>query len=124
MVDADSGKTVGEVANLSGVHGIAIAADLGRGFISNGRASTVTIFDLKTPGHARRGQGRPARTPTPSSTTPRPRVFAFNGRSKNATVLDAKTGKVVGTIALGGKPEFATSDPPARCSSTSRTSAR
>jgi DNA-binding beta-propeller fold protein YncE len=110
VVDLDSGKKAGEVLNLSGVHGIAIASDLNRGFISNGRSSTVTIFDLKTLatiGDVKvTGENPDAILYDPFSS----QVFAFNGRSKNATVLEAKTGKVVGTIALGGKPEFATTD--------------
>ena len=110
VIDADSGKTVGDVRNLSGVHGIAVAHDLGRGFISNGKSSTVTLFDLETLATIAEvkvtGENPDAILYDPVSS----RVFAFNGRSHNATVLDAKTGKVVGTIELGGKPEFATSD--------------
>jgi DNA-binding beta-propeller fold protein YncE len=110
VVDVDSDKIVGEVGNLSGVHGIAVAPDLGRGFISNGRSSLITIFDLKTLATQSEvkstGENPDAIIYDPFSS----QVFAFNGRSKNATVLDAKTGKVAGTIELGGKPEFATSD--------------
>jgi len=110
VVDVDSGKAVGQVQNLSGVHGIAVAGDLGRGFISNGRSSTVTIFDLKTLatlGEVKStGENPDAILYDPYSH----QVFAFNGRSKNATVIEGKTGKVVGTIELGGKPEFATTD--------------
>jgi DNA-binding beta-propeller fold protein YncE len=110
VIDVDGGKKVGEVTGLSGVHGIAIAHDLNRGFISNGRSSTVTIFDLKTLANIgdvkSTGENPDAILYDPFSS----QVFAFNGRSKNATVLEAKTGKVVGTIALGGKPEFATTD--------------
>ena len=110
VIDVDSGKPVGDVDKLSGVHGIAIAHDLGRGFISNGRSSTVTIFDLKTLATLSEvkvtGENPDAILYDPFSS----QVFAFNGRSKNATVLEAKTGKVVGTIELGGKPEFATTD--------------
>jgi WD40 repeat protein len=110
VIDVDSGKKVGEVLNLSGVHGIAIAHDLNRGFISNGRSSTVTLFDLKTLANVGdvkvTGENPDAILYDPFSS----QVFAFNGRSKNATVLEAKTGKVVGTIDLGGKPEFATTD--------------
>lgn len=110
VIDVDSGKKVGEVTGLSGVHGIAIANDLNRGFISNGRSSTVTLFDLKTLATVSEvkstGENPDAILYDPFSS----QVFAFNGRSKNATVLEAKTGKVVGTIALGGKPEFATTD--------------
>jgi DNA-binding beta-propeller fold protein YncE len=98
------------VGNLSGVHGIAIASNLGRGFISNGKTSTVTIFDLKTLATIAEvkvtGENPDAILYDPATS----RVFAFNGRTKNATVLEGKTGKVAGTIALGGKPEFATSD--------------
>ncbi len=110
VIDVDSGKKVGEVTGLSGVHGIAIAHDLNRGFISNGRSSTVTIFDLKTLANVGEvkstGENPDAILYDPYSS----RVFAFNGRSKSATVLDAKTGKVAGTITLSGKPEFAASD--------------
>jgi DNA-binding beta-propeller fold protein YncE len=110
VVDVDSGKPVGEVEKLSGVHGIAIAHDLGRGFISNGKTSTVTIFDLKTLATLSEvkstGENPDAILYDPATS----RVFAFNGRSKNATVLEARTGKVVGTIELGGKPEFAATD--------------
>ncbi len=110
VIDVDGGKKVGEVANLAGVHGIAIASDLGRGFISNGRRSTVTIFDLKSLATLAdvkvTGENPDAILYDAASS----RVFAFNGRSKSATVLDAKSGKIVGTVELGGKPEFATTD--------------
>ena len=110
VIDVDSGKKVGEVTGLSGVHGIAVANDLNRGFISNGRSSMITIFDLKTLATLSEikssGENPDAILYDPFSS----QVFAFNGRSKNATVLDAKTGKVAGTIELGGKPEFATTD--------------
>jgi DNA-binding beta-propeller fold protein YncE len=110
VVDVDSDKIVGEIGNLSGVHGIAVAQNLGRGFISNGRSSMITIFDLKTLATLSEvkstGENPDAILYDPFSS----QVFAFNGRSKNATVLDAKTGKVAGTIELGGKPEFATTD--------------
>ncbi|HSS49611.1 MAG TPA: hypothetical protein VLX28_11765, partial [Thermoanaerobaculia bacterium] len=108
VLDVDNDKKVGEIGNLSGVHGIALALDYGRGYISNGRSSMITIFDLKTlatSGEVKStGENPDAILYDPASS----RVFAFNGRSKNATVLEAKTGKVVATIELGGKPEFAT----------------
>jgi len=110
VLDADSGKVVGEIGGLSGVHGVALADELGRGFISNGRSSTVTIFDLKT--LAKLGEVK-STGDNPDAILYEPstqRVFAFNGRSGNATVLEAATGKVAGTVALGGKPEFATAD--------------
>lgn len=110
VVDIDGGKVVGEIGNLSGVHGIALAKDYGRGYISNGRSSMITIFDLTTLatlGEVKStGENPDAILYDPFSY----QIFAFNGRSKNATVLEAKTGKVVGTIELGGKPESAASD--------------
>jgi YVTN family beta-propeller protein len=110
VLDADKGTVVGSIPDLSGVHGVAVAPELGRGFISNGRSGVVTIFDLKTLGVLGEvkstGENPDAILYDPFSG----RVFAFNGRSGNATVLDAKTNAVAGTVALGGKPEFATTD--------------
>jgi DNA-binding beta-propeller fold protein YncE len=109
VVDVDAGKVVGEIPDTPGVHGIAIASKLGRGFISNGRGNNVTIFDLnslKTVGHVETGQNPDAIQFEPVSG----RVFTFNGRSKNATAFDAVTGKVLATIDLGGKPEFSAAD--------------
>ncbi|MCU1266824.1 MAG: family beta-propeller protein [Acidobacteria bacterium] len=109
VVDADSYAVVGDIPNLKGVHGIAIASDLGKGFTSNGRDGTVTIFDLKTLkvlGTAAAGKNPDAIIYDPASK----RVFAFNGGSKDATAIDAATGAVAGTIPLGGAPEFAVAD--------------
>jgi DNA-binding beta-propeller fold protein YncE len=109
VVDADSGAVVGDIPNTNGVHGIAIAADFDKGFISDGRDATVTIFDVKTLkvlGTAPTGKNPDAIIYDPASK----RVFAFNGSSKDATAIDAKTGTVAGTIPLGGKPEFAVAD--------------
>ena len=109
VLDVDSGKVVGEIPNTEGVHGIALAPDLGRGFTSNGRAGTVTIFDLKTLqaiGSVLAGKNPDAIVYDPASK----RVFAMNGRSSNATAIDAATGTVAATIALAGKPEFAVAD--------------
>ena len=110
VFDADSLKPVGEIPKTAGVHGVALDPDLGRGFISNGKASSVTIFDLKTlrtidEVHIR-GENPDAILYDPASK----RVFVFNGRSADATVLDPSTGATLQTIPLGGKPEFATSD--------------
>jgi YVTN family beta-propeller protein len=110
VLDPDTGKVVGEIPNLSGVHGVALAQDLGRGFISNGRSDKVTVFDLKSlkvlSEVKSTGQNPDAILYDPASR----RVFAFNGRSGSATVLDAASGQVAGTIPLGGRPEFAASD--------------
>lgn len=109
VVDADTGKVVGEIPDTPGVHGVALARELGRGFISSGRAGSVVIFDLKSLkvlGKVKAGENPDAILYDPASQ----RVFAFNGRSKDATVIDAANGNVAGTVTLGGKPEFAVAD--------------
>lgn len=109
IVDTASGKEVGEIADTPGVHGIALAPELNRGFISCGKADMVKVFDLKTRAvvaTVATGAGPDAILYEPKTQ----RVFAFNGHGQNATVIDAKTNTVVATIALGGKPEFARAD--------------
>lgn len=109
VIDVDSGNIVGSIPKTLGVHGIAIAPDLGRGFVSNGKTSTVTIFDLKTLkpiADVPTGQKPDAIIFDPATS----RVFAFNGGSNSATAIDAATGKVAGTVDLGGGPEFAAAD--------------
>ncbi len=109
VMDADSGKVIGDIPDTPGVHGIALAPELGRGFISNGREGTVTIFDLKTMkmiSKVKAGENPDAILYDPASK----RVFAFNGRSHDATAIDGASGNVAGTIKLEGKPEFAVSD--------------
>ena len=110
VVDTKTGEVSGKITDLHGVHGIAIAAEFNRGFISNGQSNSVTIFDLKT--LSKIGEDVPAGT-NPDAIIYDPgskRVFAFNGRSSNATAIDAKDGKVAGTVPLEGKPEFAAAD--------------
>jgi len=109
VMDMDSGKIVGDIPDTPGVHGIALANDLGRGFTSNGREGTVTIFDLKmlSPITKIKAVGE-----NPDSILFDPatkRVFTFNGRSHDSTAIDAASGSIVGRIALDGKPEFAVS---------------
>lgn len=109
VIDLDTSKVVGDIPDTPGVHGIAIAPELNRGFVSNGRSNNVTIFDLKT----LKAIGQSPTGENPDGIRYEPvsgRVFTFNGRSKNATAIDAKTGMVVGTIALPGKPEFPVAD--------------
>lgn len=109
VFDADSGASVGEIPDTPGVHGIAIADDLGRGFTSNGRDGSVTIFDLKTLkpiGKVKVGTNPDCILYDPATR----RVFAFNRGSSDVTAIEAKTGEVAGLIALGGHPEFATAD--------------
>jgi DNA-binding beta-propeller fold protein YncE len=109
VIDTDSGKSVGDIADTPGVHGIALAPELGRGFTSNGRENTVSIFELDTLkpiGKIKVGDGPDAILYDPATK----RVFTFNGHSHDATTIDAAKGTVVGTIKLDGKPEFAVSD--------------
>jgi hypothetical protein len=109
VMDADTYAVVGDIPDTQGVHGIAIASDLGRGFTSNGRSNDVTIFDLKTLkpiGNVKTDANPDAIVYDPVSK----RVFTFNGRGKNTTAINAADGTVAGTLALGGKPEFAAAD--------------
>ena len=109
VMDADTYAVVGDIPDTQGVHGIAIASDLGRGFTSNGRSNEVTIFDLKTLkpiGNVKTDANPDAIVYDPVSK----RVFTFNGRGKNTTAINAANGTVAGTLPLGGKPEFAAVD--------------
>jgi DNA-binding beta-propeller fold protein YncE len=108
VVNADTYAVVGDIPG-KGVHGVALAPEFGRGFISDGKANAVIIFDLKTLkvlGSVPAGNKPDAIVYDSVSR----RVFAFNGDSGTATVVDAASGKVVGTITLGGDPEFAVAD--------------
>jgi DNA-binding beta-propeller fold protein YncE len=100
---------VGEIADTPGVHGIALAPEFGKGFTSNGRENTISIFDLKTLKTLNKIKvgNRPDAILYDPATK---RVFTFNAGSQDSTAVDAASGEVVGTIALGGKPEFAASD--------------
>jgi DNA-binding beta-propeller fold protein YncE len=109
VVDADSYQVVGDIPSIEGVHGIAIAREFGRGFISEDEANRVTIFDLKTLkkiGSAKTGQNPDAIIYDPASQ----HVFAFNEHDGTATAIDAAAGSVVGTVDLGGRPEYAVAD--------------
>ena len=109
VLDVDSEKVVGEIPDTLGVHGIALASDRGNGFTTNGQSGTVSIFDLKTLqviGHADAGKNPDAIVYDPATK----RVFAMNARGDDSTAIDAVSGKVLGTIPLGGDPEFAVSD--------------
>ncbi|MCX6648377.1 MAG: YncE family protein [Candidatus Bathyarchaeota archaeon] len=109
VLNADTLDPVGEVLKTEGVHGVAIASEFRRGFASNGRASTVSIFDLGTLKVIKEvavGRNPDAIRFDPFSK----RVFVFNGVSHDASVIDAATGEVIATIPLGGKPEFSVAD--------------
>jgi len=110
ILNVDSGVKGEAITGLQGVHGVAFAPERGRGYISNGRGNSVSVFDLKT--HqvletvASSGQNPDAIMYDAFSG----RVFTFNGRTANATAIDAATNKVVGTVDIGGKPEFSVTD--------------
>jgi DNA-binding beta-propeller fold protein YncE len=109
VIDADSGALIGDITGLKQDHGVAVAPEFGRGFISDGAQGKVVIFDLKTLkiiGDVKADQDADSIIYDPVSK----RVFAMNGDPKTSTVIDAKTGTVAGTIALGGVPEFAVAD--------------
>ena len=109
VLDTDSGKVIGDIPNLSGIHGVVVDHRSGRGFISNGGSASVTIFDLhtlQTIGSVPTDQGPDCICFDPATE----RVFTFNGRAGTSTAIDAKTGKVLATITLPGRPEFAMAD--------------
>jgi YVTN family beta-propeller protein len=109
VMDIDAYAIVGDIPDTQGVHGIALAPELGRGFTSNGRANTVTIFDLKTLkviGTVNTGTN-PDCIVYDAVTK---RVFTMNGHSSNTTAINAADGTVISTFELGGKPEFAVAD--------------
>jgi DNA-binding beta-propeller fold protein YncE len=109
VVDIDKNAVVGEIAPTPGVHGIALAPELGRGFVSNGREATSSIVDLRT----LRTVSKVTTGQNPDAVLYEPihqEVYAFNGGGKSATVFDARTGEVRATIPLPGKPEFAVFD--------------
>jgi DNA-binding beta-propeller fold protein YncE len=109
VFDADSLEIVGKIPNLSGVHGIAVAPEFGRGFITAGQLNAVIVFDLKT--FARVGEVKVGKKPDAIVYDPTSkRVFAMNGDSATSTVIDASDNRVVGTVDLGGGPEFTVAD--------------
>ena len=109
VIDADNGRLIGNITGLKQDHGVAIAQEFGRGFITDGAQGKVVIFDLKTLGvigEAKADNGADSIVYDAASK----RVFAMNGDPHSSTVIDAKSGAVVGTIELGGGPEFAVAD--------------
>src|SRR6516225_3446637 len=110
VVDTEQLAVAGAIADTPGAHGVALAPDLGRGYVSAGRSSTIVVFDLKSLAWLKEIKSTGENPDAIIYDAPTQRVFAFNGRGRNATVIDAKTDQVVGTIALDAKPEFAVSD--------------
>lgn len=111
VVDPAKGTVIAEIPNTTGVHGIALAHDLGKGYTSNGRDNTVTVFDLKTLKETGRITLDGAKNPDAILYDPfSKRIFTFNGGSSNTTVIDAMNDKVIANTPLSGKPEFAATD--------------
>ena len=109
-INANDGKLIATISNLNGVHGIALAKDLNKGFISNGKDSSVTVFDLSSYKTLAKIQVTGKNPDAILYDAFSQLVFTFNGRSANATVIDAKTNQVKATIQLDGKPEFSQTD--------------
>ncbi|MEO6304380.1 MAG: YncE family protein [Bacteroidia bacterium] len=110
VVDVKNGKLIGTIPDTKGVHGIALATDVNKGYTSNGKDSSVTVFNLKTLAVI-------AKIPVTGNNPDAilydeftHKVFVYNGKSSNATVIDAISDKVVGTIPLDGKPELSVTD--------------
>ena len=110
VVDLKTKTLCGTIEDTKGVHGITFADDLNKGYISDGRDSTVTVFDLMTMNKMGKIKVTGANPDCIMYDKFSQCVFTFNGRSSNATVIDAKTHKVKATIPLDGKPEFAQTD--------------
>jgi YVTN family beta-propeller protein len=109
VVDTTSGKVVGQISQLHGVHGIAVAPEFGKGFITNGQSNSVTIFDLKT--LAKVGEPQTGQNPDSVCFEPKTKhIFTFNGRSNDSTAIDPKTNEVIKTFPVEGKPEECAAD--------------
>jgi DNA-binding beta-propeller fold protein YncE len=109
VIDTGSGKQIGEIPDTAGVHGVALDSEIGRGFTSNGREDTVSVFSLKSLAVEKKikvGSGPDAILYDPFSK----RIFTFNGKGHDTTAVDATKGEVIGRIDLGGKPEFSATD--------------
>lgn len=110
VIDLKTNRQIAVIPNTFGVHGIALADDLNKGFISDGKDTTVTVFNLKTNAVITKVKVTGAKPDAIVYDDVTKRVFTMNGKGKNATVIDAKTNRVIGTIPLDGKPEFCVAD--------------
>ena len=109
VVNLDSGKQVASIGGMKHIHGIALADDLNKGFITDGGENVVVVFDLKS--NEVKQKIKAGENPDGMLYEPtKKRIYAFNGRSNNATVIDAEAEKVIATIPLSGKPEFPATD--------------
>jgi DNA-binding beta-propeller fold protein YncE len=105
VVDEDKGEVVGDIPDTKGVHGIALAKDLGKGYTSNGQANTVTVFDIATLKTLSTIKVTGENPDSILYDAANKRVWTFNGKTANATAIDVASEKVVATVALSGKPE-------------------
>jgi len=110
VVDTDHLTLAGTIADTPGVHAIALAPDVGHGYISAGRSGSIVVFDLKSLARLKEIKATGENPDAILYDSATHRVFSFNGRGRNATVIDAKTDAVIGTILLDAKPEFAVAD--------------
>ncbi len=109
VIDPDAEKPIGSVTGLQGVHGIAVAPEFNKGFISARGTNSAVVFDLKT--LAKTGEVKTGTNPDSICFEPKTkRIFTFNGSSNDSTAIDAKTNDVVGTFPVGPKPEFCVAD--------------
>ena len=110
VIDVDHAKQVGVIPDTDGVHGVAIAQNLHRGFTSNGKADSVTVFDLDTLKTLATIKGTGDKPDAIVYDEASHHLFTFNGKSNNASVIDPASNTIIATIALPGKPEFAATD--------------
>jgi len=110
VVDIKTGKVIGSIPDTKGIHGIAVAPEINRGYTSNGRDTSVTVFDLTTLKPVERIKVTGGNPDCILYDAFSGKIYTFNGRSSNVTVIDTKDNKVIATIPLDGKPEFATTD--------------
>jgi YVTN family beta-propeller protein len=108
ILNRNTGDSVGIIPNTDGIHGIAFAPELKKGFTSNGKLNTVSVFDINT--NAVLAQIKTGENPDAIMYDPHSRkVYVCNGRSKDLTIIDPADNSVLRTVALGGKPETAVS---------------
>jgi DNA-binding beta-propeller fold protein YncE len=110
VIDVDKEKLLGEVTNTLGIHGIALATEMNKGYTSNGKDSTVTVFDLKTFVTIKTIKLQASNPDHIIYDNYSKKIFVFNNKSKNASIVDPATDLVVKTLSLGGNPELAVSD--------------
>jgi YVTN family beta-propeller protein len=109
VVAADTGKVTGSIGDLKRVHGIALVAQLGKGYISDGGADEAVVFEIKTlkvTGHIKTGKNPDCIIYDPASK----HIFTMNGKTNDASVIDPATDTVIATIPMGGRPEYAVAD--------------